>query len=233
MRGPSLQKTTIISFTLHVTAFLIVLLIVRQSNRIILPSPYTVDLVSSDILVSEDAGKDTVAVTHAPKPSVHAKVVPKKKIEQVAPMKKDLHAGYESIEEKIAVLSAKKRVEKTVKRRSLISIKASENKENGHPQVTGAQAGKGGNELGVNYEVLVDNKISEKWERWLWTDKEDKDLEAIIAIKILKDGTTIIKRVEKSSGNPEFDKSALRAITKASPLPPPQYETELDVRFSP
>jgi colicin import membrane protein len=233
MRGPSLQKTTIISFTLHLTACLIILLVVKQSNKIIIPSPYTVDLVSPDVVVSEDKGKNTIAVPQAPKASVPVKVVPKKKIARVAPREKDAHTGSESIEEKIAVLSAKKRLERTVKLRSVISIKASANKEKSHPQTTSAQTGKGGSDMGISYTDLVNSKISEKWERWLWADKGAKDLETIIAIKILKNGTTIIKRVEKSSGNPEFDKSALRALTKANPLPPPPYEMEIGVRFNP
>ena len=232
MRGPSLQKTTIISFTLHLTACLIVLLVVKQSNKIILPTSYTVNLVSPDVVFSEHKGKDTAAIPQSSKSPVPAKVVSKKKVEKASLRREDTHAGSESIEEKIAVLSAKKKVEKLVKLRSVISIKAQDNKENGHPQTTRAQTRKGGSDMGISYTDLVNSKISEKWERWLWTDKGEKDLEAIIAIKILKDGTTIIKRIEKSSGNPEFDKSAIRALTKANPLPPPPYEMEIGVRFN-
>ena len=53
------------------------------------------------------------------------------------------------------------------------------------------------------------------------------------AIKILKDGTTIVQNIEKSSGNSLFDRSALKALAKASPLPPPPYEMEIGVRFYP
>jgi len=230
MRGPSLQKTTIISFTLHVTACLIVLLIVKQSNRIILPAPYTVNLVSPEVMISEDKGKDTVAIPQAPKASVPVKVVPKKKIERASPQPKDTHSDQGAIEEKIAVLSAKKRVEKTVKLRSVISLKASDTKGKVHTGTTAAPASTGKESMFDDYYAKIMGEIKQQW---IWTDTGEKDLEAIVSIKILRDGTTLIKRVEKSSGNDLFDRSAVKALTKANPLPPPPYEMEIGVRFYP
>ncbi len=60
-----------------------------------------------------------------------------------------------------------------------------------------------------------------------------KDIETIVGIKILRDGTVIVQKIEKSSGNPRFDRSAIKALAKASPLPPPPYEIEIGVRFYP
>jgi TonB family protein len=60
-----------------------------------------------------------------------------------------------------------------------------------------------------------------------------KNLEAIMSIKILKDGTVIVQEPEKPSGNALFDKAARRALAKASPLSPPPYEMEIGVRFYP
>jgi len=39
--------------------------------------------------------------------------------------------------------------------------------------------------------------------------------------------------VEKSSGDLFFDRSALKAVTKASPVSPPPYEMEIGIRFFP
>lgn len=64
------------------------------------------------------------------------------------------------------------------------------------------------------------------------------DLEAIVIIKIRRDGTIMDMRFEKKSGNDIFDTSVLRAIQKANPLPPfpktysPPYE-EIGIRFRP
>jgi len=46
MKGPSLQKTTALSAALHLTFFMVAALILRQSNSIIIPSPYVVSLVN-------------------------------------------------------------------------------------------------------------------------------------------------------------------------------------------
>lgn len=73
------------------------------------------------------------------------------------------------------------------------------------------------------------------WEEWVFPAGTDDaaGLEAVISIKILKDGTIKIKDIEKSSGNPMFDGSALKAINRASPLKPPPFEMEIGVRFTP
>jgi colicin import membrane protein len=71
------------------------------------------------------------------------------------------------------------------------------------------------------------------WQNFAFPKTENKNLEAIISIKILRDGSLHVNRIEKSSGNSLFDRSALRAIAKASPVTPPPYEMEIGVRFYP
>lgn len=230
MRGPSLQKTTIVSFTLHLTACLIIVLIVKQSNSIILPEPYTVNLVSPDVLISEGTGKNSASIPVASKKSAPVKVVPKKKIEKASPMPKDTYTDKGSVEEEIAVLSAKKRVEKLVKLRSVITLKASDTKGKSTTKSTAPHTSTGKGSMFDDYYAKIMGEIKQQW---IWTDTGKKDLEAIISIKILRDGTTLIKRVEKSSGNDLFDRSAVKALTKANPLPPPPYEMEIGVRFYP
>lgn len=64
------------------------------------------------------------------------------------------------------------------------------------------------------------------------------DLEAILVIKIRRDGTITDVRFEKKSGNEIFDSSVWKAVQKANPLPPfpksysPPYE-EIGIRFRP
>jgi TonB family protein len=65
-----------------------------------------------------------------------------------------------------------------------------------------------------------------------------KNLEAIIGIRISPNGQIEDIQFEKKSGNPVFDESALRAIQKSNPLPPlpPGFEGErfdVGVRFTP
>lgn len=63
----------------------------------------------------------------------------------------------------------------------------------------------------------------------------DKNLETIVLIKILRDGTVIVQKIEKSSGNVLFDRECVRALAKSSPLKPPPdgIELELGVRCFP
>jgi TonB family protein len=44
--------------------------------------------------------------------------------------------------------------------------------------------------------------------------------ETVISVTINRDGTVSDYNVEKSSGNSYFDQTAIRAIKRASPLPP-------------
>jgi colicin import membrane protein len=231
MRGPSLQKTTIVSFTLHLIAFLIVLLIVRQSGRIIIPPPYTVNLVSPEISRSFDKGSDSKPSTsRVPRESPPAKTTPKKKTKEELIAKKDTVKEQNMIEEKISLIKAKKQVEKTVRLRSVINLKASDFEEKSHLQATSAQTGTRSSNLFNEYYAQMQSMI---WQQWSWPETGQKDLLAIISIKILKDGTIRIQKIEKSSGNSFFDKEALKALTKANPLPPPPDELEVSLRFYP
>ena len=58
---------------------------------------------------------------------------------------------------------------------------------------------------------------------------EQKGLEAVIVIKIDKDGLLMGSRFERSSGNPYFDQSAMRAIAKAAPFPSPLGKAPLEI----
>lgn len=75
-------------------------------------------------------------------------------------------------------------------------------------------------------------KVTEKiWREWIYPDFETAGLEVIISIKIDRTGKVVSYEVEESSGNIPFDRSAINAISKASPLPMPMVELEIGVRF--
>ncbi len=79
-----------------------------------------------------------------------------------------------------------------------------------------------------SYYALVTQKI---WSEWIPPDYEATGLEAVISIKIARDGKVVSQKIERTSGNMLFDRSASKAISKASPLPPPPAEMEIGVRF--
>ncbi|MEA2064278.1 MAG: TonB family protein, partial [Gemmatimonadota bacterium] len=74
------------------------------------------------------------------------------------------------------------------------------------------------------YLRLMTGKISRNW-RNPYVGKGDKVL-CTIYYQVLRDGTVVGPRVEKSSGASTFDRAALRAVIVSSPLPPlpPDYE---------
>ncbi len=78
----------------------------------------------------------------------------------------------------------------------------------------------------IRYRVL---------ERWVYTGKTIGRLEAEVLISLSKQGGVQKQSIVKSSGNPDFDRSVLRAIAKSSPFPPPPegVDTEIQFRFRP
>jgi len=226
MRGPTLQKATIISFTLHLTVFAIALIIMKQAGNVHLPSPYTVNLVSPGVLkdISRETGADTgkVSTQLAAAPDVSKKAVK----ETPKDIPKDTAKEKEMVAKRISAIEAKKKVERRVRLRSVIALKAGAEKQGSNMKQQ--QSGKGA--LQDDYYTAITKEI---WQQWVYPDVGKKDIEAVIAIRILRDGTAIIRRIEKSSGNALFDKSAMRALAKASPLTPPPDEMEIGVRFFP
>ncbi|HZV45904.1 MAG TPA: energy transducer TonB [Thermodesulfovibrionales bacterium] len=222
MRELSLQKTALISLALHLIVFMITVLILKQSNRFVMPSPYTVNLVSPDILHKSAAGKrksDTV-IRDITESIAHTSKAMKSK--------KDTEKENQFIKEKISALEAKKKIERIVKLRSMISLRAGADDHSVQTTKISSSHAKG--DLFDDYYRKITQEI---WQQWIYPDTRRKDIEAIVSIRILKDGTALVQRVEKSSGNALFDRSALKALAKASPLAPPPYEMEIGVRFYP
>jgi TonB family protein len=70
-------------------------------------------------------------------------------------------------------------------------------------------------------------------EKFRIPESMDKDLLAIVNIRIARNGNVTILGFEKKSGNPLYDRAAIKAITDASPLPPPPSEMERAIRLRP
>ncbi|MCG6534970.1 MAG: TonB family protein [Syntrophales bacterium LBB04] len=69
------------------------------------------------------------------------------------------------------------------------------------------------------YYSLIWSRIKGKWTLPQGILPRES-IEAIIQAKILKNGTVVDLSFEKRSGNRYFDESAMKAMKKASPLPP-------------
>jgi len=86
------------------------------------------------------------------------------------------------------------------------------------------------NEFSSSYFTIISGLIRQHWSI---PDTVPKNIEAIVAVRILSNGQVIIEGFEKSSGNTIFDSSVIRAIKKSSPLPPPKSEVIVGIRFKP
>ncbi len=239
MRGPSLQKTALLSFGLHVIVFLVAVLIFRQSSHFIMPSPYMVNLVSPDVPHKMNSREVSIPrqkkQAPAPAPQVHRKQ-PRETVKE-----RDIEEERAMVEKKIAAIATKRKIEeieKAFKHRSVISLNARGDNKASNPAVSRPGNIPARSDAADKQGTIADDYyakiIKEIWKQWRWNPALGrKDIEAIVSIKILKDGTAIVQKFEKRSGNPEFDRSTLRALALASPLSPPPHEMELGVRFYP
>ncbi len=240
MKEPSLKETTIISVLIHTLVLFMAFFVVKGSSRITLPSPYVVTLVSPPELKrpstmkpsqKRHSGRDVAAIRQIKRQRREAIMKSKRRYKKTIPGKKARQDNSPSYEEVIAALKAKRNIEQRVlKKRQILSVRkrylSSEDEAAGsRPQ------GNNPGDIISSYYSQVQERI---WSEWVLPEFRIKgDLLAIINIRIMKDGRINILGVEKSSGNSLFDRSAIRAIRKASPLPPPPYEIEIGVRFTP
>ncbi len=229
-------KTIAFSAGIHV----LVLFVLMYGN--LLPSKsinynpvYTVNLVSQAPVSS--GSQHTVEAEKAPSLPAHTKTpVPKQMIlpiEQKAPSKSEL-------------LSAIKHINSELKKQQMLHAIQEAIKGTGTSAGTGAKQPSGGRGSGSG---LPSGPAAEEYYASLWQKIHDAWLvpssmaassygyETIIAITIHKDGTITDMSVEKSSGNIYFDQTAIRAIKKASPLPPfppswLQNNMDIGIKFS-
>ena len=210
MKDPNLRATTVLSLVVHLSFLLIALIFIKQTNHLVVPSKYIVSLVGPE------AEKGTVSVPqgYSLKP------------EKAAQLPEETE---QYISDRIAVLKAKKKAERIVRLRSIISMKDTD-----HPKGTTEDKSKKEIKGTIPNEDYYIEKIGmEIRQHWSFPWSVDKNLMAIVSVTVMKNGTIRINRIEKNSGNPLFDRSVLKAISKASPVSSPPYEMEIGLRFTP
>jgi TonB family protein len=69
------------------------------------------------------------------------------------------------------------------------------------------------------YDYYVERMLSQIREYWA-RPSIGGSVEAMVSFRILKDGKVVDVRIQKSSSFNSFDLAAMRAIQRASPLPP-------------
>ncbi|MBF0337823.1 MAG: TonB family protein [Nitrospirae bacterium] len=145
-----------------------------------------------------------------------------------------------NVEDTIAALKAKKKLQQQSKLRSMISLKADSSSNStqaatqrpgSSPSLYDSPNGVESNDILAQYIGLVGTLIRKQW---IFPDSSKKGLEAIVFFSITKDGKVEHVKLDKSSGNTFYDRSCLSAVNKAVPLPvPPVENMEVAIRFYP
>jgi colicin import membrane protein len=69
------------------------------------------------------------------------------------------------------------------------------------------------------YQIEVENRIKQNWSYPVAMGGRS-DFEAIVVVKVKRDGKILDKQFKKRSSNAVFDQSVLKAIERSDPLPP-------------
>ncbi len=221
MNGPSLQRFAIISCVFHISLFAAVFLVTRQSTNFVIPPPYVVNLVGSE--PETEPENSAKVITPSPEQSDTKKPVVTEKTKALTKTEE------QRVAEQIEALKAKKKIETIEKlRRSVFAKKESIDVGKALPS-QGVKGKREGSIMG-DYYTRITKQIMYHWS----LPKNGYDnLQAVISIRIMKDGSVQIIGFEKKSGNPLFDRSAAEAINRSTPLMPPPFEMEIGVRFFP
>lgn len=232
MRSPRLGDMVILSSVLHLVIFLIAIVVPKIffSKNLFYSPVYTVNLVS----LSEKKG-----ALPSPEPvRVEPKERPKEISPDVTPLNKE---GIDRLKDAIKRLEALKKIREKQK----TSVPPSGERALSRKSETESPGTK---PSGVATRELLDLKYrlyyNMVWEKirnsWVLPEgvTKGKNLEAIMALRIKRDGTIEKYWIEKGSGNAYFDQSTIRAINKANPLPPLPEDFredifEVGVRFYP
>lgn len=220
-KEPSLSRIILVSAILHLLFISLVVIPIKAKEKEF--RSYYVKLVGPI---------RTPSTGQAPLTKKRKRTIPQKKVVKTPPVKTDM--SLERVDKvakeierirAISALSKRKRGKEKEKAKEIEVIRKGIYEDisrgSGIP-------GKGTYTDSDSYYALITQKI---WSQWVYPDFESAGLEVIISIKIDKDGKVISQEIEKTSGDGLFDRSAMKAISKASPLPHPLIEMEIGVRF--
>jgi colicin import membrane protein len=194
--GTGINKMLVISFLIH-TLFISALLFSSSlpSKKITFGPVYDVNLVSLPSSAMKPASAISNEINSAPK----AQPITLKKQETSVIRKEDRSQIQRAIDD------VRNRVN-----------------SNPGPQAKAPASSSASNAVSSSqmnaYYALIWSRIKSQWALPRGIMQSD-NLEAIIDVKILRDGTVSRLEIEKSSGNRYFDQSAVKAVKKASPFP--------------
>jgi len=248
-RDPSLEKMLLASMLLHVAVMLAFSVTgLFRSHQYIAPNPYFVDLVPSEPRRSSPPARRNAPPKKEPAVEAPKPPKPAPKPVQETPPKSDMSAlrpelkkkpetpvqtdDTSRLKEEIERLKRIKDLEQISRLREAVGA-SRESDEPGPDIPRGKGTGGASPEKMAVYYGIIRLQVMDSWV--LQGDRFDQNLAAEIVINIGREGGVLKQKIERSSGNPDFDRSVMRAIAKASPFPPPPegVDTEIQFKFTP
>ena len=232
-KEPDFQKLIIASAILHLLFIFLVTVPIKTREKEY--KSYFVDLVGP-AEVRTTSKKSGASIKTRPRRRVKAKTMPSKRVNKEVERIRAISA--------ISKLKDRKKKEKA-NRLEVVKKKIYESESEGRDEEvaskidalrlekTGAAGipGRAGPRKNTDlYYALITQKL---WSEWICHNCESEDFEVVISFHINKDGSVDSLSIVRSSGNSYYDASAMKAIRKAGPLPPPVLEDDCEVRFRP
>ncbi len=242
--GRRIWKWILVSGAVHLVLIAVLFVVPYfPSSRVTSYPVYTVDLVGGEKIggslspapPSTPPKQETKKVKAEPQPRVEE--VKKKKVEEisiktkekVAPkeFKKELKKESptkpglsEKVREKL-IQSAVERVKDRTQQKEGKAEGGSAGPGEGPGAASAGEGGRGGGVVkGIEFVAYQNRMLSVIKERWAWVGRRS-DLSVDVRFSIQENGEITGLRIVSRSGDPSFDDSVFRAVSKASPLPPP------------
>ncbi len=217
---PRLGAMVLLSLCLHLFLAAAVAVWPRLApKRTYYSPPHMVQLVSPAAVQPKEPSKPKV------EPRPEPEKMPKKMVVKPEPKKKE--------QEQLS--QALKRIQERVSGR-----KEPARKSPAPPQPVARSGSLRPEEVDLRFKLYYNQIWERVHDQWALPPnfRQQKGMETIVGIRIRRDGEIVRTWVEKESGNQVFDQAALRAITKANPLPPVPREHaeeyfEVGLRFTP
>jgi len=216
------QNMIFLSLAVHLIAITIILVSIPTTSRhLTFGTAYSVQLVGSEAVVSSGSASSLNNMLETKK--APDAIIIKRKISSIysSPIK--------------AQTSNKVNIEKAV---SNIRNKAQAGQNTSESTAASGRSSMSEAETNAQANEYIEAVWSKVKENWTVPQSllPEKNITAIIDVKISRNGALQYAGLEKRSGNRYFDDSALRAVKKASPFPPLPYwvrdnSIEIGIRF--
>ncbi|MBF0566163.1 MAG: cell envelope integrity protein TolA [Nitrospirae bacterium] len=188
--------------------------------------------VGREKAAKEKVAKEKADKEKADKEKAQAEKTAKEKVAKEKTAKEKSLQEKESVEDTISVLKNKKKIERLAALRSMVNVSKSNLPEGQTPAGSPQGGTQGfGDAISDQYYGMVVASIRKNW---VFPGELKDGIMAVVSFTIRRDGTVEGLKLEKSSGNPLYDRSVQNAVKRAVPLPvPPVDRMEVGVNFYP